>query len=181
MKFEAFYKKMIEEMSSPFSSYVNPGLSLEEKWKEDKDYAQDFFDYKNKHGDVIHVKNSHNDRNIFFFFVNSSLRALIQYEPLQNNGIKIKETLKAGEYGLYMSEIFKDFLLSFFSYILSDNYHTKEGISVYKRLVKEQDLVVLVLNIKTQQETLITNPQDIDSYYGVDKSEFVFKVSKKYE
>jgi hypothetical protein len=175
--FDNFYKKMIEEMSSPFSSYVNPGGILDDKWEEYKNSVEHFYNFKTRYGDFVEVKNVMLDRKIFFLFVNETLRGLIQYEPLQNNGVKIKETIKVGELGFYMSDVFKDFLLKVFSYILSDSYQTKEGFSVYKRLSNDKEVLFSILDLKTNNEISLNSSEELQNYYGIRKNNYLFKIT----
>ena len=66
-KFNTFFSSLVKEMSAPFTSYVNPGAVLDDKWEEDKDISTDFDSFKTKYGDSVLVKSCVSDLNRFFF------------------------------------------------------------------------------------------------------------------
>jgi hypothetical protein len=179
LKFQQFYNTLINEMSVPYSSYVNPESILENKWEEDYDITNDFGEFPTKYGDTVIVKQAISEVNRFFFFINDTLRGLVEYIPLKDNGIKIKETIKVGELGFYMSDVFTDFLLKNFSYIISDSFHTLEGFGVYKRLIKNSNIIFTVFNKKTNDEIIIDSEEELVSYYGKDKANFLYKIKTK--
>jgi hypothetical protein len=166
-------------MSTPFTSYVNPGAVLDDKWEEDKDISTDFDSFKTKYGDLVLVKSCISDLNRFFFFVNDTLRGLIEYVPIEDEGILVKETINVGSLGFYMSDIFKNFLLKHFRYILSDSYHTVEGFGVYKRLLKDSEIDFTVVDKNTKAEQKPETEEDLVKYYGKGKSNFIYRIQLK--
>jgi hypothetical protein len=180
MEFSELYKMLVKEMSAPWPDYSNPVKSTHRKWEECKYKSKKikgFLSEQFGEVDVFLCVEQHSSR--FFFFIKDNLWGTVEVSVLRNNGIQIRETLKCNSLGLYMSDVFKDFLLENFSYILSDSYHTSDGFSVYRRLAKDPSIKFTVIDSNTDVEITLENPEDLENYYGRDKQNFIYKIQKK--
>jgi hypothetical protein len=111
--------------------------------------------------------------------VGDNLWGMVEAAILRDGGLRIKETVKCVSLGLYLSDIFKDFFLENFLYILSDSYHTSEGFSFYKRLAADPLIQFTVVDENTKEEITLKSSDELDNYYGRKKENFVYKISKK--
>lgn len=174
------YKFLVGEMSAPWPDYTNPIKSTHRKWEECKNTSKKIKGFLSEQfGEVDVFLCSESNSNRFFFFVKNNLWGTVDTQLLQYGGIQIKETLKCNSLGLYMSDIFKDYFLENFSYILSDSYHTADGFSLYKRLAKDPDIKFTVIDSNTEEEFELENPDNLNSYYDKGKHNFIYKIQKK--
>lgn len=180
MEFSELYKILVKEMSAPWPDYSNPVKSTHRKWEECKNKSKKIKGFPSEQfGEVAVFLCTENNSNRFFFFVKDNLWGTVDTQLLQYGGVQIKETLKCNSLGLYMSDIFKDYFLENFSYILSDSYHTADGFSLYRRLSKDPVIKFTIIDSNTDEEITLDNPDDLDNYYGKGKHNFVYKIQKK--
>ncbi len=171
---------LVKEMSAPWPDYTNPIKSTHRKWEECKNTSKKIKGFLSEQfGEIDTFLCKENNTNRFFFFVKDNLWGTVDTQPLQNGGIQIKETLKCNSLGLYMSDVFKDFFLENFSYILSDSYHTEDGFSLYRRLSKDPVIKFTVIDSNTNNEITLENPEDLENFYGKGKQNFIYKIQKK--
>jgi hypothetical protein len=116
----------------------------------------------------------------FFILIEDRLIFYIVGEIIHGNGIEMLESYKYGACGIFMSDVYKDFILDIFPFILSDIYHTKSGFSVYARLADEENIRVTIVDTSENKEFSLEKPEDIKEYFGgEDKARYVYKVAKK--
>lgn len=170
---------LVGEMSAPWPDYTNPVFSANRKWKEcEKDSRKIKGFISEQFGQVDVFLCSENDINKFFFFVGDNLWGTVETRLLQEGGIQIRESIKCVSLGLYMSDVFKDYFLENFSYILSDSYHTDDGFSLYKRLAKDSSLKFTIIDDNTKQQIELENPDDLKNYFGKGKHNYIYKIQK---
>lgn len=180
MEFSELYDFLVKEMSSPWPDYTNPAKSVRRKWEECKDNSRKIKGFLSEQfGEVDVFVCSENDINKFFFFVKENLWGTVETRLLQNKGLQIREALKCNSLGLYMSDIFKDYFLENFSFILSGEYHTEDGFTLYKRLAKDPSIKFTVIDSNTNNEIALENPEDLENFYGKGKHNFIYKIQKK--
>ena len=180
MKFSELYNSLVAEMSSPWPDYSNPVRSAHLRWEDCKNKSKKIEGFLSEQfGEVVVFLCIEKDLNKFFFFVDDNLWGVVDTKLLQNGGIQIKETIKCVSFGLYMSDIFKDYFLENFHYILSDSFHTADGFSLYKRLANDSTIKFTVVDDNTNEEIVLNNSDELEKFYGKGKHNFVYKIQKK--
>lgn len=170
---------LVGETSAPWPDYVNPASSAYSKWEQFKDDSKKVRGFLSEQfGQVDVFVFSDNHINRFFFFVGDNLWGTVETSLLEDSGIKIRETIKCVSLGLYMSDVFKDYFLENFVYILSDSHHTQDGFSLYKRLARDSSVKFTVIDDDTRQHIPLENPEDLKQYYGKGKHNYVYKIEK---
>jgi hypothetical protein len=180
MEFHSLYKILVDEMSEPWDSYVNPITTVQNKWQEYKHDSKQIVPFKTMYGTEIDVFLYDKEKlKRLFFITNDVPRGNVDFYLLKDGGIQIYETIKGVPYEFHMSDVFKNYLLLNFSYILSSTFHTKEGFHLYKRLAKDSDIKLTVVDTDKGTEIILNSPDELDNYYGTGKRNFVYKISKK--
>lgn len=125
-------------------------------------------------GDILEIYMFDDTNEYILIFLNFFL------EP--NGGISIEYVWKRGATGINMSDIFSEFLLSHFKYILSDNTHTFRGLHIYQRLVNDPAIKVTVIDQLEHIEIPIMPNTSIQSYWGPEdrKFHYIFKIEKRF-
>lgn len=179
MQFSELYKMLLTEMSAPWDSYVNPITTIQNKWEEYKNDSEKIIPFKTIYGTEIDVflYNKHKLKRIFFI-TNDVPRGNVDFYVLKDGGIEIYETIKGVPYEFHMSDVFKNYLLLNFSYILSSTFHTREGFHLYKRLAKDKDIKLTVLDTNNQIEINLESPEELGNFYGTGKQNFIYKIEK---
>lgn len=179
MEFSDLYEMLVGEMSAPWIDYTNPSISANRKWKEcEKDSKKIKGFISEQFGQVDVFLCSENDINKFFFFVGDNLWGTVETRLLKEGGIEMREIIKCVSLGLYMFDVFKDYFLENFSYVLSSEYHTKDGFSLYKRLAKDPSIKFTVIDNNTGQQIELKNSDDLNQYYGKGKHNYIYKIEK---
>lgn len=170
---------LLSEMSAPWPNFSNSIKYAHKKWENSKNESRKIEGFLSEQfGEVEVFLHTENDINQFFFFISDNLWGIVEAQLLKDGGLRIKETVKCASLGLYMSDVFKDFFLENFSYILSDSYHTESGFSLYKRLAKDSDIKFSIMDIDAKTEIILDNPENLKNYYGRGKDNFIYKIEK---
>lgn len=180
MQFSDLYKMLLGEMSAPWPDFHSPISYAKKKWEFAKDKSRKIPGFVSEQfGEVEVFLHTENHVNNFFFCVDDNLWGIVEASILRDGGLRIKETVKCVSLGLYMSDVFKDFFLENFLYILSDSHHTSHGFSLYKRLASDPIIQFIVVDENTKEEMTLNSPDELDNYYGRKKENFIYKISKK--
>lgn len=179
MKFSDLYEQIVKEMSAPWEDYVNPIPVAHGKWEECKRRSKKVKGFiSEQFGEVDVFLCTENGISSFFFFVKDELWGTVETRILRDSGIQVQETIKCVNLGLYMSDIFKDYFLENFAYILSSSYHTTDGFSLYIRLSRDPSVQFTIVDENTKDEIKLDDPEDLKNYYGKDKKNFIYKIEK---
>lgn len=93
-----------------------------------------------------------------------------------DNHIQISSLQKRKNAPFHYSDLIKKFLLKRYSYIVSDESHTKASFALYKRLASDPEVRLIVWNAKTDESVQVDNGQDLEQYYGVGLEHFRYKI-----
>lgn len=180
MKFSDLYNALVAEMSAPWPDYVNPITTIQNRWQDYKDFSKKIKKFVTEYGADIDVYLYDKEPlKRMFFFSEDAPRANINFYVLDNGGIEISEVIKGVPYEFHMSDVFTNYLLENFSYVLSSSFHTNAGFSLYARLAKDPAIKFTVVDSNTNEEIILDNPKDLEKYYGKGKSNFIYKIQKK--
>jgi hypothetical protein len=179
MEFSELYKMLVGEMSAPWSDYVNPITTVQNRWNEYKAHCKKIKDFFTMYGAKIDVYLYDEEKLKRMFFISEDApRGNINFYVLENGGIEIYEMIKGVPYEFHMSDVFKNYLLENFSFIISSSFHTKDGFGLYKRLAKDPFIKFTIIDSNTNEEITLENPEDLENYYGKDKQNFLYKITK---
>ena len=168
------------EMSQRIDPIKLDNSAYFKRWEAIKQKTQEMPDVLEIYGNALNVHYLLN-ANIceFFFLLDNRLVFQVTAEILDDSGVEIIESCKFGASGMFMSDIYKHFLLKHFSYILSDMYHTDRGFAIYSILSKDDELITTIVDVDNNTEFPLDKPDDIRKYFGGDdKAQYVYKVKK---
>lgn len=180
MKFSELYNSLVAEMSSPWPDYINPVMTIQNRWKDFKDCSTKIEKFTTEYGADIDVYLYDKEPlKRMFFFTEDAPRANINFRVLANGGIEIDEIIKGVPYEFHMSDVFKNYLLKNFSYVISSSFHTNDGFSLYKRLANDPSIKFTVVDSNTEEEIILSNSSELEKFYGKGKHNFVYKIQTK--
>ena len=135
--------------------------------------------------EVYHHKREWEDiEHLFFIHGKQIIASQIDYETHTDDGIVINFVWKRkGAFSTIVPRIYCFYLLSEYSYILSDRTQTIKGFSIYKEIIQRLHYYrvrVFVVDILNDEEYELSKESDLHKYFGKDKqfSNYRFKLTK---
>lgn len=178
MRYTKLVKKILKEMSAPWPDFSeNDSYLNAAKVPENSNLIQTI-SLSGEKFQVFEYRYKNNTASIYVVDGNKKMRLTIRFGiNSQDNSIRTTTVQKHSDSKFYYSDFIKKVLLTRYSYMLSDDSHTKASFGLYKRLASDPEVDLSVVDINTGKTIPVDNGEELEQYYGEGLEHFIYKVS----
>jgi hypothetical protein len=185
MQYSKLVNKILKEMSAPWPDYTETESYLDAAKVPEHSTPIGIFSLSGQKYSVYEYRYKNKAASIYVTNSNKKMMMTIRLAIYENdNHIQISSIQKHKDAKFYYSDFIKKVLLKRYSYMVSDDSHTKASFAMYKRLASDPEVDLRVVDkrlpamrMPNPDEIPINSGEELQKYYGVGLEHFVYKVS----